>query len=292
MEQFTPLDRVPEPPMRPGEAHKGTFGTVIVIGGSAAMIGAPALCARAALRSGAGLVKIATTADVLPHALTIEPSATGVLLGGDDNGWLQAINAADAGSKAVLAVGPGMGLADGGGQKVLAFLRGNRTIILDADGLNLLARIARPRPQGGTEIILTPHPGEFDRLAKPLGITESPTDANSRPTAAAKLARAHRGVVLLKGRHTVVTDGERMYINQTGNPALATAGSGDVLTGLIAALCAQGAPTFDAAVLGAYLHGLAADRWAQRHGRSGLRAMDLADELPDAFEQCRTADRA
>jgi NAD(P)H-hydrate epimerase len=95
--------------------------------------------------------------------------------------------------------------------------------------------------------------------------------------------------VLLKGRHTVVTDGERVYINQTGNPALATAGSGDVLTGLIAALCAQGTPAFDAAVLGAYLHGLAADRWAQRHGRSGLRAQDLADELPDAFEQRRTA---
>jgi NAD(P)H-hydrate epimerase len=289
MEKLTKIDRVPEPPMRPGEAHKGTFGTVIIVGGSAAMIGAPALCARAALRGGAGLVKIATTTDVLPHALTIEPSATGVALAGDDNGWRQAIDAADPESKAVLAVGPGMGLSEGGGQKVLALLRGSRKIVLDADGLNLLARTARPRPLGNAEIILTPHPGEFERLAKPLGITESPTDANTRRAAAAKLARAHHGVVLLKGRHTVVTDGERVYINQTGNPALATAGSGDVLTGLIAALCAQGTPAFDAAVLGAYLHGLAADRWAQRHGRSGLRAQDLADELPDAFEQRRTA---
>jgi NAD(P)H-hydrate epimerase len=159
--------------------------------------------------------------------------------------------------------------------------------VLDADGLNLLARTGRPRPRGDADIILTPHPGEFARLAKPLGITDSPTDANTRPDAAAKLARAHQGIVLLKGRHTIVTDGERLYINQTGNPALSTAGSGDILTGLIAALLAQGAPAFDAAVLGAYLHGLAADRWAERHGRAGLRAPDLADELPDAFEQHR-----
>lgn len=287
MGQYTLIDRVPEPPMRPGEAHKGTFGTVIVVGGSSTMIGAPALCARAALRSGAGLVKIATTADVLPYALTIEPSATGVLLTGEDNGWRRGIHAADPESKAVLAVGPGMGLAEGGGQKVLALLRGGRKIVLDADGLNLLARTARPRPHSSADIVLTPHPGEFERLAKPLGITDCPTDANTRPAAAAKLARAHHGVVLLKGRHTVVTDGERMYVNQTGNPALATAGCGDVLTGVIAALMAQGAPAFDAAVLGAYLHGLAADRWADRHGRSGLRARDLADELPDTFEQCR-----
>jgi hydroxyethylthiazole kinase-like uncharacterized protein yjeF len=294
MSGLTTVEKIPGLPPRPDEAHKGTFGTVVVVGGSATMIGAPALCARAALRSGTGLVKIATTPEVLPYALTIEPCATGVLLGGDAEGWRHGIDEVDPESKAVLAVGPGMGLADGGGQKVLALLRGQRPVVLDADGLNLLARTGRPRPRprntGGAELVMTPHPGEFERLAKPLGITECPTDPASRPDAAAKLAKAHHSVVLLKGRHTVVTDGQRLYVNQTGNPALATAGSGDVLTGLIASLIGQGLPAFDAAVLGAHLHGQAGDNWAKQHGRSGLRATDIADELPEVFEQCRTSE--
>ncbi len=285
MDTLTPVEQPPEPPNRPDDAHKGTFGTVIVVGGSETMIGAPALCARAAFRGGAGLVKIATTQDVLPHALTIEPGATGVLLSGDDNDWRQAIDREDPDAKAVLAVGPGMGLATGGGQKVLSLLRGNRPIVLDADGLNLLARTGRPCPKrDNAQLVLTPHPGEFQRLAQPLGITDCPTDPATRPHAAAKLAHAHHGTVLLKGRHTVVTDGTRLYINQTGNPALATAGSGDILTGLIAALLAQGMKAFDAAVLGAHLHGLAADQWSKHHGPRGLRAQDLADELPSVFE--------
>lgn len=287
MAPLTPIQQIPDPPKRPDDAHKGTFGTVIVVGGSETMIGAPALCARAAFRSGAGLVKIATSREVLPHALTIEPGATGIVLGGDDDGWRQAIDRADPDGKAVLAVGPGMGLATGGGQKVLSLLRGNRSVVLDADGLNLLARTGRPRPHSDAELVLTPHPGEFARLAQPLGITDSPTDPAARPHAAAKLAHAHHGTVLLKGQHTVVTDGTRLYINQTGNPALATAGSGDILTGLIAALLAQGMNAFDAAVLGAHLHGLAADHWAKAHGNRGLRAQDLADELPGVFMRHR-----
>ncbi len=285
MSELTTIEKLPDPPKRPDEGHKGTFGTVIVVGGHATMIGAPALCARAALRSGSGLVKIATTGDVLPYALTIEPCATGVLLSGDAEGWRHGIDAADPDGKAVLAVGPGMGLADGGGQKVMSLLRGSRPIVLDADGLNLLARIGRPRPRGGAELVMTPHPGEFQRLAKPLGITDCPTDPASRPQAAAKLAVAHHAVVLLKGQHTVITDGQQLTLNQTGNPALATAGSGDVLTGLIASLIGQGMPAFDAAVLGAHLHGLAGDNWAKHHGRSGLRASDLADALPGVFQE-------
>jgi len=292
MSDLTTVEKLPDLPSRPDDAHKGTFGTVIVVGGSATMIGAPALCARAALRSGSGLVKIASAGDVLAHALTIEPCATGVILSGEAEAWRHGIDAADPDRKAVLAVGPGMGLARGGGQKVLALLHGNRPIVLDADGLNLLARTGRPRPRprgsGGAELVMTPHPGEFARLAKPLDITDCPTDPASRPQAAVKLALALHSVVLLKGRHTVVTDGQRLYVNQTGNPALATAGSGDVLTGLIASLIGQGLAAFDAAVLGTYVHGLAGDHWAKRHGRSGLRAADLTDELPAAFQRCRT----
>jgi len=288
MPEFTAVDQAPKPPVRPDDAHKGTFGTVIVVGGSQTMIGAPALCARAALRSGSGLVKIATTADILPFALTIEPGATGVLLTGSDDAWCQQIDHADPQGKAVLAVGPGMGLATGGGQKVLSLLRGARPVVLDADGLNLFARTGRPRPRGGGELVLTPHPGEFETLAKPLGITDCPTDPATRPRAAAKLACAHHAIVVLKGQHTIVTDGQKLYTNTTGNPALSTAGTGDVLAGVIASLIGQGMAAFDAATLGTYLHGLASDQWASRHGHSGLRAQDLADELPGVFKQHRT----
>ena len=290
MHTLTPVENLPDLPKRPDDAHKGTFGTVIVVGGSETMIGAPALCARAAFRGGAGLVKIATMQEVLPHALTIEPGATGIVLSGDDHDWCQAIDQADSDSKAVLAAGPGMGLATGGGKKVMSLLRGKRPVVLDADGLNLLARTGRPSPKSdNAQLVLTPHPGEFMRLAQPFSITDSPTDPATRPQAAAKLAEAHHSTVLLKGKQTVVTDGTHLYVNQTGNPALATAGSGDILTGLIAALIAQGVHAFDAAVLAAHLHGLAADQWVKQHGPSGLRAQDLADALPGSFQQCQAS---
>lgn len=277
------LDHPPAPPPRPDDAHKGTFGTVIVVGGSPTMIGAPAICAAAALRTGAGLVKIAAGPDILPHAITIEPGATGIRLAGDLEHQLAALDQADPKAAAVLAVGPGLGTADLTRDLVLAMLRGPRTLVLDADGLNLLAQTAAPRPVPGPPLVMTPHPGEFQRLAHPFQITESPTDPDQRPAAAARLALAHEAIVLLKGRRTLVTDGERLYRNATGNPALAVAGSGDVLTGVIAALIAQRMAPFDAACLGAYLHGLAADRWAARHGRAGLAATDLARQLPDAL---------
>jgi NAD(P)H-hydrate epimerase len=298
------IHEVPPPPPRPTDAHKGTFGTVIVVGGCETMIGAPALCATAALRSGAGLVKIATRAGVLPFALTIEPSATGIIIGDDLNTTLHQLDKTDPRHEAVLAVGPGLGQSAEAGELVEALLQGTRAVVLDADGLNLLSltplllrqsqaegRIFKTLPRRtaeSTPLILTPHPGEFSRLAMPLGITHSPTDPATRPLAAAALADAYACTVILKGAHTIVTDGSRVYTNATGNPALATAGSGDVLTGLIAALVAQHMPPFDAAVLGVFLHGIAADMWATVHGSSGLTARDLATILPDAFNNHRT----
>ncbi|MFI4859997.1 MAG: NAD(P)H-hydrate dehydratase [Phycisphaerales bacterium JB063] len=297
MQQVT---KIPKPPARPDAGHKGTFGTVIVVGGSAAMIGAPALCARAAFRGGAGLVKLATVAEVLPYALTVEPGATGVLLEGDADAACDAIDAADPDGRAVLAVGPGLGQGDWRRAMVMRLLAGSRAVVLDADGLNALATSMKQPGDGLLKTqqksparILTPHPGEFRRLAEPLGITLDPTDPAQRPDAAAAFANALRearvgcdnNVVLLKGQHTVISDGGRYAINTTGNPALATAGSGDVLTGLTAALLAQGVPAFDAAQLAAHLHGRAADQWAKHHGRAGLRALDLADGIPDALNE-------
>ena len=275
----------PPPPDRPGDAHKGTFGTVVIVGGSPTMIGAPALAARAALRAGVGLVKIAAPAEVLPFAIDIEPSATGILLGdGSDPASVEAFfEGLDR--RVVFAVGPGMGTDPEAEAWVRALIQSGHSLVLDADGLNCLAQMDDPPSTG--QWVLTPHPGEFRRLAEAAGLEADPVDPARRQDAAGQLARHHRAVVVLKGKNSVVHDGQRAFVNQTGNPALATAGSGDVLTGLIGSLMAQGMGPFEAAVLGVHLHGLAADLWAEDHGEAGLIAADLADRIPDALQKHR-----
>ncbi len=256
---------IPSAPARPIDGHKGTFGTVVVVGGSWGMIGAPALVARAAFRVGAGLVKVASSDDsVLHDVLRLEPSATGLHLA-------EALR-----QDAVFAVGPGLGEVEL--EAVLPRVSSSRGV-LDADGLNAVAR------QGAAELawpsgwVWTPHPGEYRRLAKAMGLTWDPTDDQQRPRAAAALAERVQGVVLLKGHRAVVSDGARVYTNTTGNPALAAAGTGDVLTGAIAGLMAQSMTGFEAACLAVYAHGLAADRWADKLGPRGMLARELADEL-------------
>jgi len=282
---------IPPLPDRPDNAHKGTFGTVIIMGGSHTMIGAPALAARAALRCGVGLVKLACPASVLPQVLTIEPGATGIALPElhqpHEPGDVAAIiEARDPEHKAVLAIGPGLGEEAAVASRVAALLGMPGAVVLDADGLNALARSGQALRRTAPTV-LTPHPGEFRRLAQAAGIAHDPVDPAQREDAAHALANHHHAVVLLKGRHTVVSDGQQAFTNTTGNPAMATAGSGDVLTGLIAGLIAQGMTAYDAACLGAHLHGLAGDAWAKTHGLSGLRAQELADELPDVMQRLR-----
>ena len=275
-------------PPRPADGHKGTFGTVIVVGGCDTMIGAPALCARAALRSGVGLVKIACPAKILPHVLTIEPSATGIALGNEPEDVLAQIELADPDQKAVLAVGPGLGQENVRGELVAALLQGPRAMVLDADGLNLLAkRIREIEPQEHAPLVLTPHPGEYRRLADALGIEANPVDPDLRVHATSQLASQLNAIVVLKGQNSVIADSEHYAINRTGNPVLATAGSGDVLTGTIASLIAQGMLPFDAARLGAHVHGAAADQWTKQRGCRGLRAIELADELSAAISDLK-----
>lgn len=281
------ITEIPTVPDRPSQSHKGSFGTVIVVGGCPTMIGAPAICARAALRGGAGLVKIATSSRLLPHLIEIEPSATGIELEGTVDHHLAAMDLADPDETGVLAVGPGMGTQNRWGRLVMTLLRCRRSMVLDADGLNLLAAMGQRRPAGGPPLVLTPHPGEFRRLAEPIGIPSDPTDPSQRRAAAIQLATAHHATVVLKGNQTVVTNGKQLFLNQSGNPALATAGTGDVLTGLIASLIAQGLTVFDASVLAVHAHGLAADYWARAHGPAGLLARELADRLPDALNKLR-----
>jgi ADP-dependent NAD(P)H-hydrate dehydratase len=286
-EELRAITELPSAPARPAEGHKGTFGTVIVVGGSETMPGAPAICARAAFRCGSGLVKVAASRGVLPGVLMIEPSATGVLLAWDVPSSLEAIEEADPSGRAVVAIGPGLGTGELTGVLMMALLLGRRGVVLDADGLSLLATTGERAPHGRGPLVLTPHPGEFRRLAEPLGIPGDPTSDDDRPGAAAALARAHEAVVVLKGRRTVVTDGRALYVNQSGNVALATAGSGDVLTGVIASLMGQGMSPLDAAVLGTHVHGAAADAWAAEFGDRGMLARELADRLPVVVKQLR-----
>jgi NAD(P)H-hydrate epimerase len=180
----------------------------------------------------------------------------------------------------VLALGPGLGQSVVISQTVTSLLATlQRPTILDADGINALRGRSEPIDALGPRAVLTPHPGEFARL---LG-TDVETVQAHRAELALEFSRRHHNVTVLKGHGTVVTDGENLYVNRTGNPGMATGGSGDVLTGLLAALVAQGLRPFDAAVLATYLHGLAGDLAARERGQTALIASDLLCFLPAAL---------
>ena len=289
------IKSLPKLPPRPPEAHKGDFGRVLMVGGSGGMIGAPALAALGALRGGAGLVVMALPEPIQLAAAALCPCATSAPLTCSKNGELaaeavrQVVSAAEGSD--VLAVGCGMGVAGGAGRVVRALLGQDRPVVLDADGLNNLARIDEWPTIVACPLVLTPHPGELARLTG-RAIREVQAD---RVAAAVDAARAWSRpgkappVVALKGAATVVTDGKRVYVNRTGNPGMASGGSGDVLTGLLAALIGQGLEAFDAACLGVHLHGLAGDLAADKLGQVSLIATDLIDFLPAAFAQFRSA---
>jgi ADP-dependent NAD(P)H-hydrate dehydratase len=280
------IQTIPPLPERPRDSHKGRFGTVLVLAGSRGMAGAAALCGASALRSGAGLVRVASPAEVQPTVASFEASYMTFPLPCDDEGLIrlepsQPILERLIDTSDIIAVGPGLGQSDDIRQLLRFLITATvKPLVIDADGLNalvgqtdLLAGINRP-------VVLTPHPGEFSRL---MGIGIAEVQAN-RVDLAAKLAtRSEPLVVVLKGAGTVVTDGDRYFVNATGNPGMATGGAGDVLTGAIAALMGQKLPAFEAAQLGVFLHGLAGDIARDQNGEIGLIAGDIVDALPDAF---------
>lgn len=271
-------------PSRRDDAHKGDVGRLLIVGGrhdDLAMVGAPALAANAAVRSGAGLVQLLLPADLCIAALTIAPCATARVL--SDSGE-QILKAAHEFGADVLAIGPGLGLSIAPSTFAEVVVRFAGPIVVDADGLNLLAAATKfsiPNPQ---RIVLTPHVGEAKRLLISRGHDVAIDTTTARREAACLLAEEFQCVIVLKGRGTLVTNGERLYINDTGNPGMATGGSGDVLTGIVTALLCQGLPSFDAARLGAHVHGIAGDLAAAQLGQVSLIASDLIDYLPPAFQ--------
>jgi len=278
---------VPKLDPRPVDGHKGTFGRVYIVAGSLGMTGAAALVGRAALRAGAGLVRVATAKSALPIVAAIEPSYTTQPLAEDTAGRIsaKAINAIldAARENDVVATGPGLGQSPGLRSIVEALIQqeGLRMII-DGDGMNNLSKLGNWPQKRKAHVTLTPHPGEMKRLWSGLFREDMPQD---RQEAATRLAARAGVVVALKGVGTVVTDAHRVYVNTTGNPGMATAGSGDVLTGVTAALMGQGLDNFDAAVLGVYTHGLAGDIAAEELGQISVIATDIIDTLPRAFTQ-------
>jgi NAD(P)H-hydrate epimerase len=284
------IDHLPALPPRPADSHKGTFGSVLVVGGSRGMSGAAALAGLGALRGGAGLVSVAAPREVVPMIAAAEPSYLTVPLPEDHDGRI-ALAAWDGLAAAIpkqtaLAVGPGLGRSDDLNELVGRIYReAELPVVFDADALNALAGrkaalSAHPDEEQAARV-LTPHPGEFARLVG----TETKTVQQDRERLAGEFARAHGVVLVLKGHGTVITDGERLAVNTTGNAGMATGGCGDVLTGLIAALLAQGMSAFDAAHLGTHLHGLAGDLAAAELSQPGLIASDLPRFLGPAWRK-------
>ncbi len=279
------IQSIPFLPARDMDSHKGCFGTVLVIAGSQGMSGAAALAGKAAIRSGAGLVRVACPQGISPIVAGFEPAYTTIGLPEDSQGrlskqalggLLDAVAACD-----VVALGPGLGTSHALQSIIENLIRDpSIKLVLDADGLNNLARISQWHKNIRAQLILTPHPGEMKRI---WGSVFRRALAQDRTDQASQIAIATQSTVVLKGAQTVVTDGRSVYVNTTGNPGMATGGSGDVLTGLIAAVIGQGLNALDAAVLGTYVHGLAGDLAAQAVGQIALSATDIIDSLPKAW---------
>lgn len=280
-------------PARADHAHKGDVGRIVIVGGCCddiLMVGAPALAALAAFRSGAGLVQLLVPEPIRAAAATLAPTATTRTLPGDAAGILNAIHQYQAD---VVAVGPGLGrsLTSATLIKLLTTFPG--PMVIDADGLNLLANAAPFSIPNPLRIVLTPHPGEMRRLLMARDRSCDAADTvPARREAACALVEAYGCTVVLKGFGTIVTNGDRLYVNGTGNAGMATAGTGDVLTGVIAALIGQRMPPLEAAILGVHLHGLAGDFAAEELGRHSLTAEDVIDYLPEAFCEHALADSA
>jgi NAD(P)H-hydrate epimerase len=274
-------------PPRKRDSHKGNYGRVFILAGSLGMSGAGLLASEAALRAGAGLVTLGIPESLaLPlsrriRELMLRPfpeTSDGTLA----RKSLPLIRAALA-KQDVLAVGPGLSQNKETQACIREVVRASRQpMVIDADGLNAFSSRTALLRKLRAPAVLTPHPGEFRRL---FGVSV-PGDEKKKRSLALKLASRYRVVLVLKGHRTLVASPDgKGYVNRTGNPGMATAGSGDVLTGIIAGLMGQGLGGFDAARAGVYLHGLAGDFAVKKIGETSLVASDLIDFLPQAFRK-------
>ena len=266
---------LPKLPQRKKNSHKGHFGHVLIIGGGLAMAGAAALAAKAAMRAGAGLVSIATRPEHSLAMLSLLPEA--MVYGIHKAQELAALLA----KATVCVIGPGLGETEWAQALFLAAITSQLPMVIDASALRLLAL----HPQVDDNWVLTPHPGEAGSLLS----TTTTSVQQDRYQAAAAIQQLYGGVVVLKGAGTIIQTSEHdAFVCVQGNPGMATAGMGDVLTGIIAGLCAQQLPLADAAKLGVWLHAQAGDHTAKQCGERGILASDLLDLVPKILNSIET----
>jgi NAD(P)H-hydrate epimerase len=275
-------------------ANKGNFGHVLVIGGSVGKAGAAAMAGMSALRAGAGLSTVATPKSVLPTVAGFHPEVMTEPLEETEAGSIS-MRALEYGrvdglaeGKTVLAVGPGISRHADTTEFVRAVVKKYRTpIVLDADGLNAFEGHATDLNGKGRSLVITPHPGEMARLA---GLTV-PAVQHDRLNVARTFAREHELTVVLKGHRTLIAQPDgTVWVNMTGNPGMATGGTGDILTGMVAGFIAQHPDQVLEAVLAAvHLHGLAGDVARETMGEHSLVATDLVRALPEAFRRTKAA---
>ena len=297
----TPREIAPLIAPRPRDSNKGMYGHVLVVGGSLGKAGAAAMAGFSALRTGAGLVTVATPRSVLPTVAGFYPELMTEALAETGDGTVSS-DALDSlepmvENKTVLAIGPGISRNQETAEVVRKIVASSgMPIVVDADGLNAFegrAEAFNPRDRGDhaekseskRTLILTPHPGEMSRLT---GLSTA-TIQRDRIQVARSFAREHALILVLKGDRTIVTDSERQaWVNTTGNPGMATGGTGDILTGMVAGMLAQNPRHPLASVLAAvYLHGLAGDIAGESMGEPSLVATDLLKALPEAFRRVR-----
>ena len=277
-------------PRRKPDTHKGDYGHIFVLAGSLGFSGAAVLCANSAMRSGAGLVTLGVPEGV--YSIIAKKAYPEVMVRPlaetkDKTLSLKAYPAIMSliEKTDVLAIGPGLS-RNPQTQKLIRRIISNihKPMVIDADALNALSgnlEILRINPNLK---ILTPHPGEFSRLS---GAPRVYIQKN-RETLAKKFAYDYNIILVLKGHNTVVASPNKLYVNKTGNPGMATAGSGDVLTGIISALLGQGLNGFSAAKTGAYLHGLAGDLAAKEKTQAALIASDIIENIPEGIKRLKT----
>jgi hydroxyethylthiazole kinase-like uncharacterized protein yjeF len=288
----TPRDIAPLIGPRPADSNKGSYGHVLVIGGSLGKAGSVAMAGISALRAGAGLATVATAKSILPTVASFHPELMTEPLPETEHGTIATL-ALDAlitlsKGKTVLAVGPGISRNHETAALVRQLVKHSSIpMVLDADGLNAFEGKSEELNGKNKTLVITPHPGEMARLMN----TTIPEVQKDRLKTARDFAREHELIVVLKGHRTLIAhpNGE-VWVNTTGNPGMATGGTGDILTGMVAALIAQHPKDpFRAVVAAVYLHGLAGDVAYESKGEHSLIATDLLDGLPEAFRRVRTA---
>lgn len=264
--------------------HKGDYGRALIIGGSRGMTGSMFLSSRACMKTGVGLL-YTLVPESLENILSVKLTEEIIKIGRSSEGYftdeaLEDILKASKNMDAI-AIGPGMGNNMVNTYLIGEIIKNIRVpLVIDADGINSISRDLSLFSNKNSEIIITPHPGELSRLLDiPIEEIQKNRIYYSKYT-----SKKYNIIVVLKGYETIVCSGDEIYINNTGNPGMATAGSGDVLTGIITSFAAQGVEAFDASKLGVYVHGLAGDLAAQSNGEFSMMASDILNVIPDIIQ--------